>query len=284
MATRADLRTRLKRRLGLGVVSDVETARLNEALQSGLYRALIDGIPGIAYDVYTASVAGEVALSTVTGTESNTTLNLSGDGISSQTEREHNSPQDIVVCDESGTVTKFLIRKMGPAISQIDTGYPLERAYSGGSDSKLIRRSIPLPTTGQVTAIYRGSGQRRNMLQFDPMLARRDPFATGTPEFFEQRYDDFNARSFVSLWPAPTETERFTVVQMESDYQMSDDAHDLNWPEAALDAILERARMAWLTWCGTANQIKASMAISAVNDTADALSNTANTKQIYTKT
>jgi hypothetical protein len=42
----------LKRRLGLGVVSDVETARLNEALQSGLYRALIDGIPGIAYDVY----------------------------------------------------------------------------------------------------------------------------------------------------------------------------------------------------------------------------------------
>ena len=122
------------------------------------------------------------------------------------------------------------------------------------------------------------------MLQFDPLLARRDPFATGTPEYFEQRYDDFNARSFVSLWPAPTSEERFTVVQMESDYQMSDDAHDLNWPEAALDAILERARMAWLTWCGTANQIKASMAISAVNDTADALSNTANTKQIYTKT
>lgn len=276
MATRADLRTRLKRRLGLGVVSDVETARLNEALQSGLYRALIDGIPGIAYDVYTASVPGDDALTSCTGSEGGTVLTCAGAA-------SYISPQDIIVCDESGTAAKFLVRKQTGATT-FDIGYTLERAYTGGSDSKIVRRSVILPTTGQVTAVYRGTGQRRSMLQFDPMLARRDPFATGTPEFFEQRYDDYNARSFVSLWPAPTETERFTVVQMESDYQMSDDAHDINWPEAALDAILERARMAWLTWCGTANQIKASMAISAVNDTADALSNTANTKQIYTKT
>ena len=57
-----------------------------------------------------------------------------------------------------------------------------------------------------------------------------------------------------------------------------------NWNEFEAEGDPARARMAWLTWCGTANQIKASMAISAVNDTADALSNTANTKQIYTKT
>lgn len=276
MATRADLRTRLKRRLGLGVVSDVETARLNEALQSGLYRALIDGIPGIAYDVYSASVPGDDALTACTGTTNNNGLSCSGADVLI-------SPQDIIVCDESGVTTKFLIRKQVSA-TVFDIGYKLERDYTGGASSKIVRRSVVLPTTGQVTAVYRGTGQRRSMLQFDPLLARRDPFATGTPEYFEQRYDDYNARSFVSLWPAPTETERFTIVQMESDYQMSDDAHDLNWPEAALDAILERARMAWLTWCGTANQIKASMAISAVNDTADALSNTANTKQIYTKT
>ena len=276
MATRADLRTRLKRRLGLGVVSDVETARLNEALQSGLYRALIDGIPGIAYDVYSASVPGEDALTSASGLQGQSTLSCSGAA-------GFISPQDIIVCEEIGATTKFLVRKQ-TATTVFDIGYTLERNYTGTNASKIVRRSVLLPTTGQVTAVYRGSGQRRNMLQFDPMLARRDPFATGTPEYFEQRYDDYNARSFVSLWPAPTETERFTIVQMESDYQMSDDAHDLNWPEAALDAILERARMAWLTWCGTANQIKASMAISAVNDTADALSNTANTKQIYTKT
>jgi len=268
----------LKRRLGLGVVSDVETARLNEALQSGLYRALVDGVPGLAYDVYSAAVPGEQPLTACTGTKLNATVNCSSSGDSIQI-----SPQDIIVCDESGTTTKFLIRKQSTSFA-FDIGYLLERDYAGGAASKIIRRSIVLPTTGQVTAVYRGTGQRRSMLQFDPMLARRDPFATGSPEYFEQRYDDYNARSFVSLWPAPSETERFTVVQMESDLQMSDDTHELNWPEAALDAILERARMAWLTWCGTANQIKASMAISAVNDTADALSNTSNTKQIYTKT
>lgn len=277
MATRADLRTRLKRRLGLGVVSDVETARLNEALQSGLYRALIDGIPGIAYDVFSAAVPGEDALASCIGTVGQTAFSCGGAA-------GFVSPQDILICKEGdGTTTKFLVRKQTYA-TVFDIGYTLERNYNGTSASSIIRRSIILPTTGQVTAVYRGTGQRRSMLQFDPMLARRDPFAQGTPEYFEQRYDDYNARSFVSLWPAPTETERFTVVQMESDYQMSDDAHDINWPEAAIDAVLERARMAWLTWSGTANQLKASMAMSAVNDTADALSNTSNTKQIYTKT
>ena len=73
MATRSDLRTRLQRRLGLGVVSAVEEDRLNEALNSGLSRAEADNIPGLNRWEMTGAVLGQLDLTDVTLTQHSAT-------------------------------------------------------------------------------------------------------------------------------------------------------------------------------------------------------------------
>jgi hypothetical protein len=280
MATKAELRTRLKRRLGFAVVSSVEDERLGEALNSGIARAISDKVPGLSHDIFQGSVSGELALTTAVISAGGTTVTL--DSQNPITYRVY--PHDIIVVDVSGTETKFLIRDTKDA-NEVDIGTPSPAAYSGGSASKVIRRSIPLPTTGQIVEVFRvGSTGRTSKLVYEPLYAHSDPFETGTPKFFEQRYSETHGKSFISLWPAPTSsTDQFTIIQTRAVERLDSDSDTLLFPEEALDAILERARLAYLSWAGTSLPVKASLAMEAVKDSSDSLKNTSNATQIFTK-
>ena len=279
MATKAELRTRLKRRLGFAVVSSVEDERLGEALNAGIARAVSDRIPGLSHDIFQGSVSGELGLTSATIGVGATTATLSDDPVAARV-----YPHDILVVDVSGTQTKLLIRDAKDT-DEVELGAPSPLAYSGGADSKIIRRAIPLPTTGQIVSVFRvNSDGRTRRLVYEPLYAHSDPFETGTPRYFEQRYSETQGASFISLWPAPTDsTDQFTIVQTKAFLRLDDDSDTLLFPEEALDAILERARLAYLTWAGTSLPLKASLTMDAVKDSSDSLKNTSNATQIFTK-
>ena len=280
MATKADLRTRLQRRLGLGVVSAVEQERLGEALNSGIARALSDGVPGLAHDVFIGMPLPEFGLTSATAAAGSSTITLVLDSGSLNAQ-----PHDILVVDVAGTETKFLIRKQTAALT-VDVGIPATAALSGGTASKLIQRSLRLPSSGQISSVYRvGSAANAQRLSIEPNRAHRDPFETGAPAYYEQRYDDYNNTSFISLWPAPNNTsDQFAVVQAGFLTRLDSDSDTLSFPEEALDAILERSRMAYITWTGAADSVEYSAAIRSVEDTSDSLKNSSNAQQIFYKT
>ena len=96
MATRSELRTRLKRRLGLGVLSAVEQERLNEAINSGLSRAETDNIPGLNRWEMTGSVLGRLDLTDgCTLTQHDEAVQCGNGGPHIQNEKVH--PRDILV-------------------------------------------------------------------------------------------------------------------------------------------------------------------------------------------
>ena len=283
MATRAELRARLQRRLGLGAVSAVEEARLNEALNSGLARALSDRIPGLALEIFTGFTIGETPLSAADANEHTQTFLLKDTlGVAFHAATNKVFPHDILYVDESGTVTKFLVRTLSGG--NVDVGVILNRDYSGGSASKLIQRSLQLPSAGQVVSVYRtGETGRSAKLSYDPILSRRDPFETGDPKYFEQRYSASRSLSFLSLWPAPENTEQFTVVQTRHRSALDDDSDTLTFPEEALYAVLERSRLAYLTWVGTHAATTVALARDAITDSGDSLKNSSNSSQIVVK-
>ena len=284
MAQLSALRTRLQRRLGLGVVSGVEADRIDEALNSGIARALSDGVPGLAH-TYVGSVLGTLTLSSATTVVGSNLVAIAGaNAVTSDV-----MPQDILIVDVAGAKTKFLIKAV-TAGGQVDIGIPASVALSGGASSTIERRSLILPSTGQVVSIQPESGNRGEGLAREPAVAKRTPFATGTARFFEQHYSQtpdilLSATSFVSLWPAPTDnTAQFVVSQSQFNTRLTADADALPFPEEVLDAILERARDCYMVWGGAANQNDITASYRAIRDSSDALKNSSNPKQIYYKT
>ena len=286
MATLATLRTRLKRRLGLAVVSAAEQSRLGEALNSGIARAISDGVPGLSHDTYIGATYGTLGLTDCTVTaNSSTVTSINCDGATDNIVTHSVFPHDILVVDVGGTQTKFLIRDVLRDV-ELDIGSPAVASLEGGTDSYIIRRSIKLPSTGQVISVHRlGSSNKTTQLTADPMWALVEPFKTGTSSrYYEQRYSETQGSSFLSIWPAPDDaTIQYVITQTRFKAEMTSDSDELKYPEEALDAVLERARLAYLTWKGTADQVDAAMTGQAVRDTADSLKNSSNAEQIFTK-
>lgn len=281
MTTRSDLRTRLQRRLGLGVVSAVEEARLNEAINSGLSRAETDNIPGLNRWEMTGSVLGRLDLTSVTVTQHSATVTVAGVHV----QNDHVHPRDIlVVVEADGTTTKFLIEDASGS-QNILLGIKANRSIAGTSDSYILRRTLELPSTGQIISILPVGGNSGDGLAREPGHALRRPYAEGTPKYYEQNFSDLHDTSSVSLWPAPTDTTlQWTVTQTQYKPRMTSDSDSLEYPEEVLDAILERARDCYLTWTGAANQNDLTASYRALRDTSDALKNSSNPKQIFYKT
>lgn len=277
MATRAELRTRLQRRLGLGVVAAVEEERLNEALNSGLARALSDGVPGVTYDTFVGSPLGSLATTAAAAVRSSTVTVSGGTDLVA----EKVMPHDILTFGTAGT--QYIVQDI-ISTTTLSIGI-LANATISAEAATITRRALVLPSSGQVISVIPESGNRSDGLAREPAVARRTPFATGTPRFFEQRYCEGSLTSFASLWPAPTDTTtQYTIQQSQFADQLDADSDTLRFPEEVIDAILERARDCYLTWTGAANQNDLMASYRALRDTSDALKNSSNSRQVFFKT
>jgi hypothetical protein len=280
LATRLELRSRLKRRLGLGVVSSVEDERLSEAINSGISRALSDGVPGMVRVTMTARVFGDIALTSVTVTQYSQEITTAG----SHLQQNHIAPGDIlVVVEADGTEHKFLIANVHGNHS-VHIGAPAAQSITGGSSSYIKRRSLHLPSSGQVIRVIGVERHRRAELVYDPLAAATVIYETGEPRYFEQRFDEFAPdESMVVLYPAPDSDREFVVQQSGAKLRLTTDSDELNFTEEVLDAILERARDCYLVWSGAANQNDHYGSTRALRDVSDSLKNSANAVQIHTK-
>ena len=276
MATRSDLRTRLQRRLGLGVLSTVQSERLNEAINSGLARALSDGVPGMAYSWITGSPMGLLDLDSASTTAGSATVTITGADLTSAMVMPHD------ILSFASTKTQYLIKDVLTS-STLSIGVPALTSVS--ETATITRRSLLLPSTGQIMCVVPVNANSGDGLSREPNAATREPFKTGTPRYYDQRFSEGQETSFVSLWPAPSDhTKQFTIRQAQFKLQLSADTDTLNFPEEVLDAILERARDCYLTWTGAANQNDITASFRALRDTSDALKNSGNAKQIFYKT
>ena len=238
--TLSTLVTRLQDRLGLGAVSSTEETRLTEAVQAGLQRALVDGIPGLSHEVFTAWTPQDITFGSSattigansSGTAGATTILVENGATGSttgawdfRTDTMGVLPQDILTYVSSGGTRQYLVREVtgftegsgsAEAYNTVDVGAPLvDTTGAAAAGTKLIRRGIRLPTSGQVIAVYQvNSSGKTTRLQYSPLHAMDDPFKqSATAQFFEQRWDRtgeegstssaYTARSYVSIWPAP---------------------------------------------------------------------------------
>lgn len=281
MATRLDLRTRLKRRLGLGVVSAVEEERLSEAINSGISRALSDGVPGLARFTMVGGVLGNLPLTSASVLKYGTDITIAG----AHAQNDHISPNDILVLvTASGEEHKFLITEVHGSQS-LHIGVMSSQALTGTSSSYVIRRALHLPSSGQVISVSPQSRRLSETLSHEPMAQGTIPFETGTPRYYTQVHSALGtAESTVSLWPAPTDVSaRFVVRQAQTKTRLESDNDALEYTEEVLDAILERARDCYLVWSGSANQNDLMGSARALRDSSDSLKNSSNPIQVSYK-
>lgn len=281
MATRSALRARLQHRLGLGVVATTEQARLNEALNAGIARAVADGVPGLATAYLTGGVLGSILMAgaaTVIGS-STVTLNVADTALDDDV-----MPNDILGIQDSSGIFEFLIKDVLTQTT-LDIGSPATQLLSGSGASYVRRRSIVLPSSGQVFRVAPVASGLADGLKPSTLQTMHDPFRAGTPRHFIQSWSDTKEQSSISLWPYPSDaTEQWTVVQSQFETQMSSDSDELEFPEQALDAVLERSRAAYLVWTGSANQTDLVATGRALADVDNSLRNSATDSGIRYRT
>ena len=283
-SSQSQLQTRLARRLGIDTVSTNQGYLLKESIAAAYGRAVSDGVPGLARRTYVGTTLGDYTASGWSGTAGNAFLAISA---SSAHLTVGIYPGDIVELDGN----KFLVDSI--EANKINIGAPLQASISSGTVT-VSRRSIALASAGQIIRVADAdnTGSRGTVIGHDPDAVMHQPFETGSISgrtVYSQVYDGKNnEKSILQIWPCPPAAERFIIIQSDAadildaagDWETSP-AAAVYFPEPAIDAILERARLIYLTWTSEQSQIVAAMAQEAAKDVSDELQNTSNPVQIF---
>ena len=281
-SSQSQLQTRLARRLGIDTVSTNQGYLLNEAIAAAYGRAVSDGVPGLARRTYVGTALGDYTASGWSGTAGNAFLAISS---SSAHLTVGIYPGDIAELDGN----KFLVDSI--EANKINIGAPLQASISSGTVT-VSRRSIALASAGQIIRVADAdnTGSRGTVIGHDPDAVMHRPFETGSISgrtVYSQVYDGKNSeKSILQIWPCPPAAERFIIIQSDAANVLTaagvwDDS--IYFPEPAIDAILERARLIYLTWTSEQSQVVAALATEAAKDVSDELQNTSNPVQIFSR-
>ena len=190
MVNIATMRGRLEDRLGYGSSSGVLQSQLEEAINAGMARAWADGVRGLQRDVFTGETVGELTTVVKNGASSvgDTTITVkTGDRVASKV-----APQDILeVTSGAQNGDKYIIRDI-TSTTVLALGAPLTGVIEANATTKIIRRSIELPSAGSIVSVKLKDGAQ---LTYEPRNAAFDPYKTGDPLYFEQRYSSQRDKS-----------------------------------------------------------------------------------------
>ena len=271
MTVFSTIREKLQHRLGLGAIGTIQTKLLNEALNAGLLRAASDGMPGMLRDVFIGYTYPELSVTIAAHTIDTSLVQFSANIYDKNV-----FPQDILVLGSK----KFLIKDI-TADHTVDIGANHSSALTGSGT--IIRRSIELPTTGQVIAVREVDGHK---LEPHAQNAAYAPVEEGTARHFEQRYSTTLPRgiktSALVLYPAPDSATAYSIIQAESLSSLSA-SDNIYLSDEVIDAVLERAMKAYRGWDDGTSQVGLAASEGAVIDTSDQLKNSSNVKQGYVR-
>ena len=265
----------------LQVVNEsLDNDTLDEALNAGLARAYSDGIPGIERDVFMGETFGEVTnylVNDSSGTSIGDTSITLDTGTSLTTDKV--ALQDILeITSGPQSGKKWLIRDVASA-TVLDLGAPMAVVIGDDVGTKITRRAIELPSAGSVVAVKLVDGQN---LSYYPQGAANnfmDPFETGDPVCYEQRYSKRQSKSYLILYPAPTATTKVVIIQ-NRDYTVD---QGITAPEEAIDAVVERALHVYHTWAGDVDPVQASLSQEAIRDVDNQLRDTSSAVKIFVR-
>ena len=268
MTTITDIETRLRHRLGLAKTVALGDSRITEAINSGIARAYADGVPGLTGQTLLGRTYGDLALTISAHSAGSSILTIN-------TTPTYVFPGDIVTIGAN----KYLVAATttSPA-NTIDVGIPIEASVNGSSIT-VTRRSIQVPNG---TIYYAALPDSDSHLEPSSRVLAQYPDDTGVPRFYATGYSEGSQSSYLNLVPAPT-SATLVSIQCHDFKARSTGSTTINIPEAAIDAILERARLAFLGWSGAVNQTEAAMANAAANDTQNQIRAVGSDRAVRTK-
>jgi hypothetical protein len=264
---------------------------LNEAINAGISRALSDGVPGLSRRTVVGTTLGDLSASdTYDVGASDTFFVETNSGLGEDFTTLQVYPGDIITF---GNGSQRLVDYVDPTVKhKVHFGAPLGVALTGTTVT-INRRGIRIPTTGSVFRVSDPDNSKSARIPSsgshilpDPDAAAFNPLETCSDLSgvisFVQGYDARSSEtSYVGLYPCPTAATEALIIQSDFYEQLDDDTDSAFFPEPALDAIMERARYAYLTWTGEKDPTRASLAKDAVQDTADELQTTGNSPAIF---
>jgi len=259
MTTVTDLETRLRHRLGLAKTVSLGDSRITEAINSGIARAYADGVPGLTSQVLLGKTYGDLSATITAHSAKSASITIN-------TNPEYVFPGDIVTIGSESYLIHSVTRS---SPYKIDVGIPLESAQTGSIT--IVRRSIKLPSAG--TIYYVTTPDTDVRLEPHTRVLAEYPTTTGVAKWYVPGYAEDTEESYINLVPAPTEATAICI-QCHGYKERITGSTTLNIPEAALDAVLERAREAFLGWSGSISKMEATMAAQATGDTMNQIRST----------
>lgn len=258
MADIADLEIRLKHRLGLSNTVELGDNRLTEAMNAGIARAYADGVAGLANRVIMGKTLGNTSSTAVVS-------HTAGSGIVGVTSIDGVYPGDIFTV---GSDSYIIYDAYSDASNDlfVDLGVEIAGSLVAGTGSNYVihRRSIALPSAG--TIYYVTTPTTKIRLEPHTNVLAEFPATTGAAKYYVPGYSEGKEKSYINLVPAPP-LNTVVAIQFHSYKERLENLEVLDIPEAALDAILERARVAYLSWSGEIGQVEAALAQEGKKDT-----------------
>lgn len=245
------LETRLKDRLGLAATVAIGDARVLEAMNAGVSRAYADGVPGLTARTIVGYSAAEVTNVIAAHTAVTDVLTMTDALVLV-------FPGDLI---EVGSDT-YLIHKVDVANKKIYLGTPIETTQATVT-ATITRRSIKIPNS----TVY-GVTINDDVVDMNSRALLTE--SSGGRHGMAVGHNDFTGETYMNIIPAPSAGTRI-VIQLRGLKAKLVTSDLLDVPESVLDAILERAREAFLRWSGDIGQVEAATAAAATNDTENQL-------------
>ena len=246
-----------------------DDSQLDEALNSGIQRAIADGVPGLARDIFTTKTWDTTTL-TLTHTAGAATATYS------ESTASNLFNHDIVKSGSDYYIIQGHYKVGSPEVDTLNFGSPLPDSIAGSVT--VYRRSIELPTSGKLISVFDVTNGQE--LPYDPLRAHLETGTSGSPQAYDQRYDTDADKSILSLYPAP-DTQIFLRIQQQENYTA--DA-DLNWPDDAIDAVLERARAVMMSFRGDlVTPVEATLMDQSLDDVDDILKDSSSPLKIFVR-
>mgnify|MGYP003643575770 CR=1 FL=1 len=158
-------------------------------------------------------------------------------------------------------------------------GIPIEADIPDGTAITITRRSIQVPNG---TIYYAALPDSDSHLEPSSRVLAQYPDNTGVPRFYATGYSEGSQSSYLNLIPAPT-SATLVSIQCHDFKARSTGSTTLNIPEAAIDAVLERARQAFLGWSGSISKMEATMVGQSTGDTQNQIRAVGSDRAVRTK-
>ena len=255
MASFSSLKTRFFDWMGIVDVTTLETSRVEEILNASVALVLSEGVPGLQQSM-SGFTYGELSVTIDAHSAASadvTFTNGSGHlyGV---------FPNDILVAGgEEYLIHEVVDAVAGGSTTAINLGVPVPTALSGVCTIK--RRSLELPHNGQVITVANVNGGK---LEYSPLTPAEGLYDSRRGAYTVS-YSSKLAKSFVTIYPTPTASTQYTIIQNRA---TADDS-DYEVPDDQVYPVMMRAIGLWRMVNDEQNQVVAGLTQAAKDDASD---------------